>query len=74
MTRKEIGEILGVPPSSLSDWSKKDISNWRRKLYIVLTNLSYAQTEKLLEMGEIKKMTLEEMDEKIHLFLEVGDK
>jgi len=73
MTRKEIEEILGIPQSSLSDWSKKDMSNWRRRLYILLKNLSYIEAERLLEMGEIETMTLEEMDSKIHLFMEIKE-
>jgi len=73
MTRKEISEILNIPLSSLSDWSKKDDNNWRKKLYILLKNMSLNEAKKLLEMGDIDNMSLEEMDSKIHLFVEVGD-
>ena len=74
MTRKEISKFLNIPLSSLSDWSRKDENNWRRKLYILLKNMTLNEAERLLEMGDIDNMPLEEMDSKIHLYMEIEDK
>lgn len=73
MTRKQITEMVGIPASSLSDWSKKDNDNWRKLVYIILKNLSFEEANKLIEMGDIENMSLEEMDEKIHLYMNIEE-
>jgi len=74
VTRKEIVELINIPPSSLSDWSKNDDENWRRKIYLLLKNITIEDAGKYINMGDIESMTLEEMDEKIHLYMEIEDK
>ncbi len=73
MTRKEIMELVNIPASSLSDWSKKEDDNWRYKLYIILKNMTVAELEKLLAMGDIDKMSLNEMNNKMHLYVTMED-
>ena len=73
MTRKEIREIINLPSSSLSDWSKRDDENWRKQLYILLKNITAQEANRLINMGDLEKMTLEEMDSKIHLFMEIKE-
>jgi len=74
VTRKEIVELINIPPSSLSDWSKNDDENWRKKIYLLLKNITIEDAGKYINMGDIESMTLEEMDEKIHLYMEIEDK
>jgi hypothetical protein len=73
MTRKQITDMIGVPPSNLSEWSKKEENNWRYKIYLILRNMSNDDASKYLEMGDIDKMSIEEMDEKIHLYMKVEE-
>jgi hypothetical protein len=73
MTRKEINEILSIPLSNLSDWSKKEDDVWRKLLYTLLKNIPKDDAIKYVQMGDIENMTIEEMDAKIHLYMEVED-
>lgn len=73
MTRKEINEILSIPLSNLSDWSKKEDDTWRKLLYTLLKNIPKDDAIKYVQMGDIENMTIEEMDAKIHLYMEVED-
>ncbi len=73
MTRKEINEVLNIPSSNLSDWSKKDNNTWRKQVYLLLKNIPKDKAIKYIEMGDVENMTLEEMDAKIHLYVELED-
>jgi len=73
MTRKEINEILNIPLSNLSDWSKKEDDTWRKQVYLLLKNITKDDAIKYVQMGDIENMSLEEMDAKIHLYMEVED-
>ena len=71
MTRKEITELLKIPASNLSEWSKKDDNNWRKKVYYILRNINKNEAEKLIDMGDINKMSIDEMNKKISYFVEI---
>jgi len=73
MTRKEIMEVIKIPASSLSDWSKSESTNWRRNMYLLLRNIHVEEASKLIEMGDVDNMSLEEMDSKIHLYMEIEE-
>jgi len=73
MDRKEIKELIGIPTSNLSDWSKKDDDNWRRILYILLSNTELDDAKRLIKMGDIKNMTFEELEKNINLYVEVKE-
>ena len=73
MTRREINEITKIPLSSLSDWSKQDSGNWRKTIYTLLKNISTEEATRFIEMGDLDNMSLEEMDEKIHLYMEIKE-
>ena len=73
MTRKEVNEIVNIPLSNLSDWSKKENDNWRKLVFLLLKNIPSEEAIKYIEMGDVENMTLEEMDAKIHLYMELED-
>jgi hypothetical protein len=73
MTRKQITELIGIPASNLSEWSKKEEDSWRYKAFLILKNMSYDDAARYLEMGDIDKMSIDEMDQKIHLYMKVED-
>jgi len=73
MTRKEISEVANVPASSLSDWSKRDNENWRKRIYLLLKNMNVEDAQRYIEMGDLDNMSLEEMDSKMHLYVEIKE-
>ncbi len=73
MDRKEIKELIGIPVSNLSDWSRSDDNNWRKSLYILLSNIEIDDAKKLIKMGDIKNMSLEQLEKNIDLYVEIKE-
>lgn len=71
MNMKQITEIVGLPKSTIYDWSKKEESDWRKKVYIIFKNMPLENGINYLEMGNIEDLSFDEMDDKIHLYMSV---
>ena len=74
MNRKDMNKEIGIPQSTLSGWANREEGDWRRSLYCMLLNIPKEDALKYISMGDVKKMTLEEMDEKIALFMSIEPK
>jgi len=74
MDRKSINQIINIPLSTLSEWSKKDDKNWRKRLYIILTNIDKDDVEKLLKIGDLKKLSMDDIEKNVDLYIDVKDK
>lgn len=73
MNRKDINEKLNIPYSNLSEWSKKSDDNWRKRIYILLSNIDDKEVDKLLLMGDVKNMSLEELENNMELYIDVKE-
>lgn len=73
MDRKLIHETIGIPRSSLSDWSKREDNNWRKKLYVLLSNIEEIEVNRLIQMGDIKNMSFEELENNINLYVNIKE-
>lgn len=40
ISRKRVAELLDIPYSTINDWSKAEVENWRYKLVHFLQNLT----------------------------------
>lgn len=40
ISRKRVAELLDIPYSTINDWSKAEVENWRYKLVRFLQNLT----------------------------------
>jgi phage pi2 protein 07 len=45
----DITKLLGVPNTTLQDWKKQDIDNWRFKLYKLMKSFNKAEFEELVQ-------------------------
>lgn len=57
MTPKQRNDLLGIPKSTFSDWKKPE--NPRHNLYLIVNEMKYDETVKLL-----KKLTIKEENKK----------
>lgn len=73
MNRRQIFEITGMPRSTISDWANKEDADWRKKVYLIFKNMPHEDCQKYIDMGDIEDMTFDEMDDKIHLYMNVEE-
>jgi len=55
MKDTEITNIINIPASTLSDWKIKDVSNWRKIIYELLSNTDKEELIKKVEAIRLLK-------------------
>jgi len=50
---RALTRIIGIPPKTISDWKKRDVDNYRNKIYLLLKE--YTESELLANIEKISK-------------------
>ncbi len=50
----ELGRILNIPSRTLQDFKKRDLDNWRKRVYIILKEIDSDSIKSFLEVEGIK--------------------
>lgn len=55
MKDTELNKILNIPTTTLSDWKKADVDNWRKIIYELLKSYTKEELEKRVEAIKLLK-------------------